>query len=52
MIWKRNYWLIVGLRNAARPEVAAFSDWLKGQALLRREAMGDIPDADAVDNID
>jgi len=52
MVWKRNYWLIVGPRNAARPEVAAFCDWLKAQALLPRKAMGDIPDADAVANID
>jgi LysR family glycine cleavage system transcriptional activator len=52
MVWKRNYWLIVGPRNAARPEVAAFCDWRKAQALLTREAVGDIPDADTVDNID
>jgi LysR family glycine cleavage system transcriptional activator len=52
MIWKRNYWTNVGPRNAARPEVAAFCDWRKAQALLTREAVGDIPDADTVDNID
>ena len=46
------YWLIVGPRNAARPEVAAFCEWLKAQALLTREAIGDVPDADTVDNID
>ena len=46
------YWLIVGPRNAARPEVTAFCDWLKSQALLTREAIGDVPDADTVDNLD
>jgi LysR family transcriptional regulator, glycine cleavage system transcriptional activator len=46
------YWLIVGPRNAARPEVTAFCDWLHAQALLTREAIGDAPDADTVDNLD
>lgn len=46
------YWLIVGPRNAARPEVEAFCDWLKAQALLTREAIGDVPDADTVGNLD
>ncbi len=45
------YWLIVGPRNAARPEVAAFCAWLKAQALLTREAIGDMPDADTVDKL-
>ncbi len=45
------YWLIVGPRNEARPEVAAFCDWLKAQALLTREAIGDVPDADTVDDL-
>ena len=35
------YWLIVGPRNAARPEVAAFCAWLKAQAALTRDAIGD-----------
>ena len=35
------YWLIVGPRNAARPEVLAFCDWLRAQAALTREAIGD-----------
>lgn len=48
----RACWWMVGPRNAARPEVAAFCDWLKAPALLTHEAMGDIPDADAVDNLD
>ena len=46
------YWLIVGPRNEARPEVAAFCDWLKAQAQLTREAIGDVPDADTVDRLD
>ena len=41
------YWLIVGPRNAARSEVAAFCAWLKVQAALTRQAMGDdMPDPD------
>ena len=46
------YWLIIGPRNAARPEVKAFCDWLHRQALLTREAIGDVADADTVDNLD
>ena len=46
------YWLIVGPRNEARPEVAAFCEWLKAQALLTREAIGDMPDPDTLDNLD
>ena len=46
------YWLIIGPRSAARPEVKAFCEWLKAQALLTREAIGDVPDADTVDNLD
>ncbi len=46
------YWLIVGPRNAARPEVLAFCDWLKVQATQTREAIGEVPDPETVDNID
>ena len=46
------YWLIIGPRSAARPEVRAFCDWLHAQALLTRGAIGDVPDADTVDNFD
>ena len=46
------YWLIVGPRSTARPEVAAFCDWLKAQASLTRQAIGDAPDADTVDHLD
>ena len=43
------YWLVVGSRSAARPEVIAFCDWLKVQAALTRKAIGDVPDPDTVD---
>jgi len=46
------YWLVVGNRSAARPEVLAFCEWLKAQAALTRQAIGDGPDPDMVDNID
>jgi len=46
------YWLIIGPRNVARPEVLAFCDWLKSQAALTREAIGDVPDPDTVDSLD
>ena len=35
------YWLIVGPRNTARPEVQAFCDWLKVQAAQTRAAIGE-----------
>jgi DNA-binding transcriptional LysR family regulator len=35
------YWLIVGPRSAARPEIRAFCDWLTGQAALTRQAIGE-----------
>ena len=37
------YWLIVGPRNAARPEVLAFCNWIKEQAARTREAIGEAP---------
>ena len=46
------YWLVVGARSAARPEVMAFCDWLKVQAALTRAAIGDVPDPDPVDALD
>ena len=46
------YWLIVGPRNAARPEVLAFCNWLKAQAEQTRQAIGDMPDPDTVDGLD
>ena len=35
------YWLVSGQRSAARPEVLAFCEWLKAQAALTRQAIGD-----------
>jgi DNA-binding transcriptional LysR family regulator len=46
------YWLVVGPRSAARPEVLAFCEWLKAQAALTRAAIGDVPDPDTVDALD
>lgn len=46
------YWLIVGPRSAARPEIRSFCDWLSAQAQQTRLAIGDVPDPDSVDNID
>lgn len=37
------YWLIVGPRSAARPEIKAFCDWLTAQAELTRQAIGEAP---------
>ncbi|MHB1249903.1 MAG: LysR substrate-binding domain-containing protein [Polaromonas sp.] len=45
------YWLIVGPRSVARPEVLAFCDWLREQAAQTRQAMGDGPDPAAVDGL-
>ena len=46
------YWLIVGQRSAARPEVLAFCDWLRAQAAQTREAIGDMPDPQTLDRLD
>ena len=46
------YWLVVGNRSAARPEVLAFCEWLKAQAALTRQAIGDVPDPDTLDHFD
>jgi len=46
------YWLIVGPRSSARPEIVAFCDWLQAQATLTRAAIGDGPDPDTVDGLD
>ena len=35
------YWLIVGPRNTARPEVQAFCDWLKTPAAQTCAAIGE-----------
>ena len=46
------YWLMVAPRSAQRPEVKAFCDWLLVQAAATREAIGDVPDPDTVDQMD
>ena len=46
------YWLIVGPRNALRPDIAAFCDWLQQQATMTRQTIGEVPDPDTVDYID
>jgi LysR family transcriptional regulator, glycine cleavage system transcriptional activator len=46
------YWLVVGPRAAARPEIVAFCNWLQAQAALTRVAIGEVPDPDTVDNFD
>jgi LysR family glycine cleavage system transcriptional activator len=46
------YWLIAGPRNALRPEIRAFWDWLQLQAATTRETIGEVPDPDTVDNLD
>ena len=40
------YWLIVGPRSAARPEVLAFCDWLRQQAAQTRAAIGEVSEPD------
>jgi LysR family transcriptional regulator, glycine cleavage system transcriptional activator len=46
------FWLIVGQRSAARPEIKAFCDWLQAQAKATRETIGEGPDPDLRDDID
>ena len=45
------YWLIIGPRSAQRPEVQAFCAWLQLQAKATREAIGEVPDSDLIDDI-
>jgi DNA-binding transcriptional LysR family regulator len=47
-----SYWLIAGPRNALRPEIKAFWDWLLLQADTTRGTIGEVPDPDTVDNLD
>ena len=46
------YWLLVGPRNALRPEIKAFCDWLQDQARITRETIGEVPDPDTIDYLD
>ena len=42
------YWLIIGPRAAARPEIVAFCSWLQVQAALTRVAIGDVVDPETL----
>jgi DNA-binding transcriptional LysR family regulator len=42
------YWLIVGPRSAQRPEIKAFCQWLRVQAGITREAIGEVAEADGL----
>ena len=46
------YWLLVGPRNALRPEIKAFCEWLQAQAATTRETIGEVPDPDTIDHLD
>lgn len=46
------YWLLVAPRSVQRPEVKAFCDWLLEQAAATREAIGEVPDPDTIDDMD
>ena len=46
------YWLLVGPRNALRPEIKAFCEWLQEQARVTRETIGEVPDPDTIDDLD
>ncbi|TFZ07271.1 LysR family transcriptional regulator [Ramlibacter henchirensis] len=46
------YWLILGPRSGGRPEINAFCDWVMAQSRVTRQATGEVPDPDTVDNID
>ncbi|ACM32093.1 LysR substrate-binding domain-containing protein [[Acidovorax] ebreus] len=45
------YWLVVGPRSGQRPEIQAFSAWLLLQAEATRQAVGEVPDTDLIDDI-
>lgn len=42
-----SYWQLTGPRAGARPEVIAFCEWLRVQAALTRQAMGEVEAAPA-----
>jgi DNA-binding transcriptional LysR family regulator len=46
------YWLITGPRSAPRPEIQAFCEWLRGQAAVTRETIGEVPDPDTIGHPD
>lgn len=46
------YWLVQAPRSVQRPEVKAFCDWLLREAERTRQAIGDVPDPDTLDQMD
>ncbi|MGB3071950.1 MAG: LysR substrate-binding domain-containing protein [Ottowia sp.] len=46
------YWLLMGPRSSARPEVQAFAQWLAAQARLTRNTIGEGDDPDLVNDLD
>ncbi len=46
------YWLIPGPRSSLRPEIQAFSSWLKTQAQVTRQTSGDVADPETLANPD
>lgn len=46
------YWLVIGPRSGQRPEIAAFCEWLMVQSKITRQNVGEVPDADTIDDID
>ena len=46
------YWLLVGPRSSQRPEIAAFCEWLKGQAAITRQTSGEVADPETLANAD
>ncbi|MFT4189921.1 MAG: LysR substrate-binding domain-containing protein [Comamonas sp.] len=46
------YWLLMGPRSAARPEVQAFKTWLLEEARVSRQVTGEVPDPDTEDHLD
>ena len=46
------YWLLIGQHAKDRPEVVAFCAWLRVQAQITRETIGEVPDPDLRDDLD
>lgn len=46
------YWLMVDQQSRDRSEVVAFCDWLRVQAQVTRETIGEVPDPDLRDDLD
>ncbi len=44
------YWLMVGRQSRDRAEVAAFCNWLRAQARITRETIGEVPDPELRDD--